>query len=288
MDFSSLQDVLNRGFKADSVIDALKKNKKYGTYIKNALAYGFAPFEILKSLARQHKVDLKEDTFNTAEARGARAEKAYASKARREAGTVLGTAAGLGALAAGGLGRAAATGVEVLPPEEKEGEIIDVTPKPTPPAPSQIPYEEKKRLTQQEPPAVKQPMPVQKEPEIAQPEIVKPQKEEEEKDLDINLAAGMNKIGEYVRKMAKAGKTAPFIHVMLMRSKKLGNVARKYQIATGKNIYDYIANLTQATRGETKGAKGGDVLMGLMEKNTQPQGQINDIFSAMDDFEKYL
>lgn len=230
-----IKNLINKGKNPLEILQQLSKNSKIAKLVQYGLLYGYTPMRILQKIAKAYNVDIKETDYNTPAIQAQRAKEGSRRKGAIETAGMLGTAAGIGALATGGFGRlATALSAATSPPEEEK--------------------------------------------------------------LDPTLEGGMNKISEYVRKLAKAGRTAPFIHVTLMRNKKLKEIANKYEMSTQKRIYDYIANLAQVVRGETQGAKGQNVLAGLnqqaaqpqRQQAAQPQGQQDDIFSAMDNFEQYL
>jgi len=285
-----LKNLLRRfvglGFSEDQILRRLNAVPKFQKLISTALAAGYSSKAIIDKLA---KSELKYDVASP-EAEGKKAIEAQSKRAKRE--LAISTTALLTAAAAGHnlISKAALQkGVDILGPEEDEGETIDVTPKPPQPkSPSSLDFQ-RKGISMQEP--VKP-----QEPQELPP--VNPQFDEEilvEKPTkDINLAQNFPQVTQFVNKLAASGKSFPYIYALLMNSKKLTPIAKKYEMATGKKIEDYVRGITERYKKTVPQAKkprartsqapsAGDELMKLMGQ----QGR-NDLFSQMDEFEKLL
>lgn len=277
--------LLRQGFKPDQIVEKLQKIPQYKKAITKALAIGYVPTSILSSLTKS-----TDGQYQTAEARGARALKKQTREGVRDLAT---TVTGLIAAASAGhnlISKAALQkGAELLGPEEDEGETTDVTPKPPQPkSPSSLDFQ-RNGISMQEP--VK-PQDSDKLPSI------KPQADEEiaiEKPTkDINLAQNFPLVTKFVNNLAASGKSFPYIYALLMNSKKLTPIAKKYEMATGKKIEDYVRGITERYKKTASLAKkprvrtsqtpnAGDELMKLIGKKGG-----DDIFSQMDEFEKLL
>jgi hypothetical protein len=293
-----LKNLLRRfvglGFSEDQILKRLSAVPKFQKLISTALAAGYSSKAIIDKLSRN---ELKYDVASP-EAEGKKAIEAQSKRAKKE--LAIATTALLTTAAAGHnlLSKAALQkGAQILGPDEEEGETIDVTPRPPQPkGPSSLAFE-RKGISFQEPVKPDEQPPVK--PEQAEEQVpVKPQVEKEiaiEKPArDINLAQNFPKVTQFVNNLAASGKSFPYIYALLMNSKKLTPIAKKYELATGKKIEDYVRGIVERYKKTAPQSKkprmkfsqttnAGDELMKLMGK----QGG-DDIFSQMDEFEKYL
>lgn len=296
-----LKNLLRRfvglGFSEDQILKRLSTVPKFQKLISNALALGFSSKAIIDKLSRN---ELKYDVASP-EAEGKKAIEAHQRKGRKEAAisaTALITAASAGHNL---ISKAALQkGAELLQPEEDEGETIDVTPKPPQPkSPSSLDFQ-RKSISMQEPvkPQEPQELPPVKPQDTDKLPSIKPQVDEEiaiEKPTkDINLAQNFPLVTKFINNLAASGKSFPYIYALLMNSKKLTPIAKKYELATGKKVEDYVRGIVERYKKTSPEAKktrarpaktpqAGDELMKLMGQ----QGG-NDIFSQMDEFEKLL
>jgi len=285
-----LKNLLRRfvglGFSEDQILKRLNAVPKFQKLISTALAAGYSSKAIIDKLSRN---ELKYDVASP-EAEGKKAIEAQSKRAKKE--LAIATTALLTTAAAGHnlLSKAALQkGAQILGPEDDEGETIDITPRPPQPkGPSSLAFERKGISFQP---------PVQ--PEQAEEQApVKPQVEKEiaiEKPVrDINLAQNFPLVTKFVNNLAASGKSFPYIYALLMNSKKLTPIAKKYELATGKKIEDYVRGIVERYKKTTPEAKktrarpaktpqAGDELMKLMGQ----QGG-DDIFSRIDEFEKFL
>jgi hypothetical protein len=291
-----LDTLLSQGFKADQIVEKLQTIPKYKKAISKALAIGYPASSIISSLTKS-----TDGQYQTAEARGARALKKQTREGVRDlattvTGLIAATSAGHNLISKAALQK----GVDILGPEENEGETIDVTPKPPQPkSPSSLDFQ-RKGISMQEPvkPQEPQELPPVKPQDTDKLPSIKPQADEEiaiEKPTkDINLAQNFPLVTKFVNNLAASGKSFPYIYALLMNSKKLTPIAKKYEIATGKRIEDYVRGITERYKKTAPLAKkprvrtsqtlsAGDELMKLMGQ----QGG-NDLFSQMDEFEKLL
>jgi len=296
-----LKNLLRRfvglGFSEDQILKRLNAVPKFQKLISTALAAGYSSKAIIDKLA---KSELKYDVASP-EAEGKKAVEAQSKRAKRE--LALATTALLTTAAAGHnlISKAALQkGAELLGPEEDEGETIDVTPKPPQPkSPSSLDFQ-RKGISMQEPVKPQEPeeLPPVKPQDTDKLPSIKPQADEEiaiEKPTkDINLAQNFPLVTKFVNNLAASGKSFPYIYALLMNSKKLTPIAKKYEMATGKKIEDYVRGITERYKKTVPQAKkprartsqapsAGDELMKLIG---QKGG--DDIFSQMDEFEKLL
>ena len=293
-----LKNLLRRfvglGFSEDQILKRLNAVPKFQKLISTALAAGYSSKAIIDKLSRN---ELKYDVASP-EAEGKKAIEAQSKRAKKE--LAIATTALLTTAAAGHnlLSKAALQkGAQILGPEDDQGETIDVTPRPPQPkSPSSLAFE-RKGISFQEPVKPEEEPPVK--PEQAEEQApVKPQVEKEiaiEKPVrDINLAQNFPLVTKFVNNLAASGKSFPYIYALLMNSKKLTPIAKKYELATGKKIEDYVRGIVERYKKTTPEAKktrarpaktpqAGDELMKLMGQ----QGG-DDIFSRIDEFEKFL
>lgn len=293
-----LKNLLRRfvglGFSEDQILKRLSAVPKFQKLISTALAAGYSSKAIIDKLSRN---ELKYDVASP-EAEGKKAIEAQSKRAKKE--LAIATTALLTTAAAGHnlLSKAALQkGAQILGPEDDQGETIDVTPRPPQPkSPSSLAFE-RKGISFQEPVKPEEEPPVK--PEQAEEQApVKPQVEKEiaiEKPVrDINLAQNFPLVTKFVNNLAASGKSFPYIYALLMNSKKLTPIAKKYELATGKKIEDYVRGIVERYKKTTPEAKktrarpaktpqAGDELMKLMGQ----QGG-DDIFSRIDEFEKFL
>ena len=293
-----LKNLLRRfvglGFSEDQILKRLSAVPKFQKLISTALAAGYSSKAIIDKLSRN---ELKYDVASP-EAEGKKAIEAQSKRAKKE--LAIATTALLTTAAAGHnlLSKAALQkGAQILGPEDDQGETIDVTPRPPQPkSPSSLAFE-RKGISFQEPVKPEEEPPVK--PEQAEEQApVKPQVEKEiaiEKPVrDINLTQNFPLVTKFVNNLAASGKSFPYIYALLMNSKKLTPIAKKYELATGKKIEDYVRGIVERYKKTTPEAKktrarpaktpqAGDELMKLMGQ----QGG-DDIFSRIDEFEKFL
>ena len=293
-----LKNLLRRfvglGFSEDQILKRLNAVPKFQKLISTALAAGYSSKAIIDKLSRN---ELKYDVASP-EAEGKKAIEAQSKRAKKE--LAIATTALLTTAAAGHnlLSKAALQkGAQILGPEDDQGETIDVTPRPPQPkSPSSLAFE-RKGISFQEPVKPEEEPPVK--PEQAEEQApVKPQVEKEiaiEKPVrDINLTQNFPLVTKFVNNLAASGKSFPYIYALLMNSKKLTPIAKKYELATGKKIEDYVRGIVERYKKTTPEAKktrarpaktpqAGDELMKLMGQ----QGG-DDIFSRIDEFEKFL
>ena len=293
-----LKNLLRRfvglGFSEDQILKRLNAVPKFQKLISTALAAGYSSKAIIDKLSQS---ELKYDVASP-EAEGKKAVEAQSKKAKRDlatAATALITAASAGHNL---ISKAALQkGAELLQPEEDQGETIDVTPKlPQTKKPSSLDFQ-RKGISIQEPVKTDE-QPLVKPQDSSKLPSIKPQFDEEilvqKPTKDINLAQNFPLVTKFINNLAASGKSFPYIYALLMNSKKLTPIAKKYEMATGKKIEDYVRGITERYKKTAPQAKkprartsqapsAGDELMKLMGQ----QGG-NDIFSQMDEFEKLL